>query len=447
MINYRVLFESGWGSCLRGFLGGRDAAAIIGYGIVLALIAMVSLASTRDLGLEVERVFGLSGDSFPGAAPGDGGDGASNNPPVWVTEAGDLGAFVSEKTIAFQLEATDAEDGAPTFALAAGALPSGVSLSATGLISGSTTDQGTHDFTVEIADSEGAAVEQDFRMEVIPPYIEFTEPGQHTFTVPQGITSFEVYMWGGGGGGAREKTGGGASAAIATVNATPNETMTVWVGGGGGGWTQSSEVQPEDLLGGVGFKPGGNGGISSTNGFAGAGGGGASALLGPGGEAIVVVGGGGGGGGFGGFGGVGLGPVGQDGQMKSGGGGGGKGATDSQDGLGGNNNGGAATPAGGGNGGVGGAYGGGGGGGGGWYSGGGGGGHSTKGGGGGGSGSSYINGSFATGSLFAAENQNPIGSEEIRLPGNADHPYYPEGAGAGVYGSDGGDGYVRIDFN
>jgi Flp pilus assembly pilin Flp len=432
------------------FLSERRGATLVGYGIVLALIAMVSLASTRDLGLEVERVFRL------GAGPlHDINDvPAVNTPPVWVTEAGDLGAFVSEKTIAFQLEATDAEDGAPTFTLAAGTLPSGVSLSATGLVAGSTTDQGTHDFTVEIADSEGAAVEQDFRMEVIPPYIEFTEPGQHGFTVPQGVTSFEVAMWGGGGGSSRsEAIGGAASAATATVTAAPGQAMIVWVGGGGGGY--DSPDGTSGYPGGVGYRPGGDGGYGDA--FSGGGGGGASALLTSSGEAIVVVGGGGGAGGFGGDGGSGLGATGQDGGTKSGGGRGGKGATQDADGIGGAKNGNYSEPgldgsaSGGGDGGAG--YkrpyccgypgGGGGGGGGGWYSGGGGSGHDNSGG-GGGAGSSYINGSLAVGDLYGGAE---VTTDHQRLPGNASHPHYPEGVGAGKEKANGGDGYVRIEFN
>ena len=61
-----------------------------------------------------------------------------------------------------------------------------------------------------------------------------------TWTVPAGVTSVEVELWGGGGGGsailANPGNGGGGGAYVRAVEAvTPGEVITYAVGAGGGG--------------------------------------------------------------------------------------------------------------------------------------------------------------------------------------------------------------------
>lgn len=74
----------------------------------------------------------------------------------------------------------------------------------------------------------------------------FTSQGAGTFTVPSGVTSLTVKMWGGGGGGggggsnAAGGAGGGGGYTTATFTVIPGETLNVYVGGGGGAGTGSS---------------------------------------------------------------------------------------------------------------------------------------------------------------------------------------------------------------
>ncbi len=69
----------------------------------------------------------------------------------------------------------------------------------------------------------------------------YTTQGASTFTVPAGVTSITVEMWGGGGGGggggntAAGGAGGGGGYVTSTHSVTPLETLNVYVGGGGGG--------------------------------------------------------------------------------------------------------------------------------------------------------------------------------------------------------------------
>ncbi|MBK6784229.1 MAG: hypothetical protein IPG79_11080 [Saprospiraceae bacterium] len=67
----------------------------------------------------------------------------------------------------------------------------------------------------------------------------FTVPGNHTFTVPVGVTSITVEVWGGGGrGGSRTSgsngSGGGGGGAYSrqTVNVIPGESFVLEVGAG-----------------------------------------------------------------------------------------------------------------------------------------------------------------------------------------------------------------------
>ncbi|KKQ66696.1 MAG: hypothetical protein US86_C0004G0014 [Candidatus Daviesbacteria bacterium GW2011_GWA2_38_24] len=214
-----------------------------------------------------------------------------------------------------------------------------------------------------------------------------------TFTVPTGVTSITVKMWGAGGGGNNFSTngsGGGGGYSTATVSVTPGEDLTILVGQGGrGGYNGGT--------GAGGF--GGGGSTTNATSYKGSGGGGYSGIF----RGIVALGntlviaGGGGGAGLseaaasanGGAGGGSSGVAGQAGDngLKSGGAG-----TPSAGGAAGGGGGSATAGSAlqGGAGGDGGAGGSGGGGGGGYFGGGGGGGSSTGSDGGGGGGSGYV---------------------------------------------------------
>ncbi len=120
------------------------------------------------------------------------------------------------------------------------------------------------------------------------PRASFGNPGNHSYTVPAGVTSITVQAVGAGGGNCAPAHGGRGAAITATVPVSPGETLTVGVGGFGGPCNGSSPGSPG--AGGVG---GGGGGGAGTGGGGGAGGGGASGVATA--SAPLVIAGGGGG--------------------------------------------------------------------------------------------------------------------------------------------------------
>lgn len=75
--------------------------------------------------------------------------------PVWST-SGTIGSnIVQGAAYSFQLVAVDDSGIAPTYALASGSLPSGVSLNSAGLVSGTPSAVGTFNFTVNATDENG----------------------------------------------------------------------------------------------------------------------------------------------------------------------------------------------------------------------------------------------------------------------------------------------------
>ena len=124
----------------------------------------------------------------------------------------------------------------------------------------------------------------------------FTYTGAaQSFTVPPGVTSMTVKLWGAGGGAASYKANGGSGGSGAyvtgTLSVTPGQALTIIVGGGGGASTNVTTAAPG------GYGGGGNGG-SSGNAYGGGGGGGRSAIQITAGTDNVTAGGGGGGGGY-----------------------------------------------------------------------------------------------------------------------------------------------------
>jgi len=114
-------------------------------------------------------------------------------------------------------------------------------------------------------------------------------PSAQYYTVPAGVYTLHISLWGGGGGAASylngsNGIGGGAGSIETDVAVTPNQQFTIYVGQGGSGWNTT------EGYGGSNYP---NGGTSSA--FAG-GGGGRTEVDGP--NGIVLIAGGGGGGGY-----------------------------------------------------------------------------------------------------------------------------------------------------
>jgi hypothetical protein len=88
-----------------------------------------------------------------------------NNTPVWITSAGSLGTFAEQvNATIYALSASD--DSTVTYALASGSsLPTGVTLSSSGVISGTLPDissNTTYTFTVNVSDGLNSAVPRTF---------------------------------------------------------------------------------------------------------------------------------------------------------------------------------------------------------------------------------------------------------------------------------------------
>lgn len=244
--------------------------------------------------LNPSNLFGLLPDAF-----------YINDSPVWSTTAGSLGTYTGSS---IQLAATDDESNTITYSVTSGSLPTGLSLSSSGLISGtSTANPATYTFTVSASDGSNTAVTRSFSI-VIPIAVtggSIAISGDyrvHTFTssgvFATNLSSLNVdylVVAGGGGGGTTYGGGGGAGGLRSTVTATgrggtlesqltlsSNNNHTVTVGGGGAtglagynptnspGFNGNNSVfSTITALGGGG---GGGGGGSSKNGGSGGGG-------------------------------------------------------------------------------------------------------------------------------------------------------------------------------
>lgn len=285
----------------------------------------------------------------------------------------------------------------------------------------------------------------------------FNTTGSANYTVPAGVSSVTVKLWGAGGGGggagpssAAGGAGGGGGFIQTTLAVTAGESLDVYVGAGGGGGAAGPTYAGDGGGGGgstriarsgttlaVAAGGGGGGAADTYAGGAGGGGGGATGVTGA--ASGTITGGGGGTQSAGGGGGSGY-TAGAAGTLSTGGEGGNAGDT----GSGGANNEGAADGGSGGLYGSNGGYAGGGGGGGGYYGGGGGASevHSSPypGGGGGGGGSSYANGSATTNT--AGSGTTPGNS------GDSDRLNAGQGGlgGSGASGTAGNNGIAYISY-
>ena len=94
----------------------------------------------------------------------------SNAAPTWTTASGSLGAFLSETNLNIQLSATDPSE-TRAYVLSSGSLPSGVTLSSSGLISGTTsavTSNTTYSFAVSVSDGINPVILRSFSFILAP---------------------------------------------------------------------------------------------------------------------------------------------------------------------------------------------------------------------------------------------------------------------------------------
>ena len=209
--------------------------------------------------LNPSNLFGLLPDAF-----------YINDSPVWSTAAGSLGTWDGSS---IQLSATDDESNTITYSVTSGSLPTGLSLSSAGLISGtSTANPATYTFTVSASDGINTAVTRSFS--IISPfptasggtltsdatyyYRTFTSTGNFAVSnLPLAVDILVVA--GGGSGGVQVGGGGGAGGLILNSSTLSTGTYVCTVGAGAASaGSQSAAGYPYT-------GPGGNVGNSGTN--------------------------------------------------------------------------------------------------------------------------------------------------------------------------------------
>ena len=244
---------------------------------------------------------GISGSSASGLINID-------SAPTFGVASGSLGTLPNANRASSGLTTvtgSDAEGDSITFAVTSGSIPTGITFNSNGTWSGTANEESsatTYNFTIT-ATAGGKTTARAYSIIVqAQSAYPFTYTGSNqTFTVPSGITSFQIFMWGAGGGGGNSNTdayvggnGGAGNYVTATIsNYSAGQTFSLLVGGanyygtnstaianygGGGSGTGNSGSQ----------GPGGNGGGRTEFSI----GGGANT---PGGTRILVAGAGGGG--------------------------------------------------------------------------------------------------------------------------------------------------------
>jgi hypothetical protein len=279
------------------------------------------------------NLFGLLPDAF-----------FINDSPVWSTSSGSLGTYSSSVNI--QLAATDDESNTITYSVTSGSLPTGLSLSSSGLISGTVTaTPATYTFTVSASDGINTGQTRSFSITV--PLVltggTLTSDATYyyrTFTATQNFVSnislnADYLIVAGGGSGGVWSGVSGYRDGLKGTNSSFNSEIAIG-GGGGKSWNNGANADGGSGGGGSGNRTAGG---AATSGQGNAGGVGNDSL------------GSGGGGGAGAAGGVGNGSKHGDGGIginwkslgtfyAGGGGGGGASGTPANRGLGGSGGGG-----------------------------------------------------------------------------------------------------------
>jgi len=214
----------------------------------------------------------------------------ANANPVWTTAAGALTANPAPGVAySFQLVASGgAAGGALTYTVESGALSAGLSLSSSGLISGTSSDavNTVANFTVRVTDTAGLFADRTFSLTTKYILIEY-------LVIAGGGGAGSYYSGGGGAGGYRgsvigEMSGGGASAESALrfgADFASGASLTISVGTGG---SASFDSYAQGYSGGsstfhtIEASGGGGGGSNTLSGVTGGSGGGRANANSPG---------------------------------------------------------------------------------------------------------------------------------------------------------------------
>ena len=202
--------------------------------------------------------------------------------PNWITTS-PLASWGKSSALSTTLQANS--DSSITYSLAGGSsLPSGLSLAANGLLSGTLTsppaNTTTYNFTVVATDAENQTTSSAFSIDALSGIVAtggtvsniagyrvhtFTSSG--TFTV-DGSGEVEYLVIAGGGGGGSRGAGGGAGGYLTGNLSMSPGSYSITVGGGGAGATGSSFVNDPSVQG----TTGSNSVFSSITSYGGGGG-------------------------------------------------------------------------------------------------------------------------------------------------------------------------------
>jgi len=176
--------------------------------------------------------------------------------PVWAT----FSPPASSGPYSYQFVATDDSGDAPTYSLASGSIPTGTTLSSSGLLSGTCTSAGTFTFSVRATDVNGrftdtgnlsivvtlrspATYTQSQALSltsyVVGDVITFPYTGNSQQFNRYNATNFNVSLRGAGGGDG-DNSSRGSRGALAAGNVVSNLQSTYWVFIGGTGTTNST---------------------------------------------------------------------------------------------------------------------------------------------------------------------------------------------------------------
>lgn len=179
----------------------------------------------------------------------------ANNAPVWTTAAGALTAAESEASYSNQLVASGGDAAATlTYTITGGSLPTGISLSSTGLLSGNSSEAigTTSSFVVRASDDGGAYTERSFTLLTKAPLPiatggSITNSGGYRYHIFNSSATFEItkagdvecYIIAGAGSGGADSGGAGGGGAggvlVSTVPMVAIGSYPIVVGAGGGG--------------------------------------------------------------------------------------------------------------------------------------------------------------------------------------------------------------------
>jgi len=212
--------------------------------------------------------------------------------PTWVTASGALSQSEGGVSYSTTVSATDDSGASPSYSISAGSLPSGLSLSSAGVISGTPNGAGgVSSFTIRATDANGSTSDRSFTINNVTP--NFTLNGtstagsvNYTYNAAGGATytfdftgskwtSVRLKLYGAGGGNQNGGAGGYVEGVINPQN-IPNKRFTVVVGGAGGTTANAGQNPAGGWWSPGGYNGGGRGVDNGQNSTSAGGGGGAT---------------------------------------------------------------------------------------------------------------------------------------------------------------------------